>query len=334
MQEEREHMVTWKNIGTIMLVAALLCGCGGNAALTDSTALVENGQLTPVIPGNVSGNVAITGSSTVYPLTLRMARQFRDAGSAANVAVGVVGTGGGFRAFCGGGPVDIVNASREINAEEQAACQASGREPVAFQVGIDALSVVVASNNTFVRSLTFAQLEQIFTGQASRWSEVDPSFPNEPIAVYSPGADSGTFDFFVDEALNGNEEGLLAVPGAVFSEDDEELRRGIVANQYAIGYFGYAYYRTARGKLRAVGVDAGNGPVEPNVSSAVTGEYPLARPLFIYSSAATLREKPAVAAFVSYYLQYVDLQIDDVGYFPVTDTALAESRSALIGVLQ
>ncbi|KAB8333781.1 hypothetical protein SD80_011895 [Scytonema tolypothrichoides VB-61278] len=224
-----------------LLATALLSACGApNTSLTDSKALVANGQLTPVAPRLVAGEIAITGSSTVYPLTLRMVREFRNGGSKASFAVGSVGTGAGFRAFCGGLPVDIVDASRPIAAEERAACQAAGREPVAFQIGTDAMTVVVASANPFVQQLTFAQLRAIFTGQARHWSDVDPTFPNVPIQVHSPGQDSGTFDFFVDHVLDGDSEDLLTLPGAVFSEDDESLRRGIVDDPYAIGYFGFA----------------------------------------------------------------------------------------------
>jgi phosphate binding protein len=263
-----------------------------------------------------------------------MAREFRLAGSRADVSVGEVGTGGGFRAFCAGGLIDIVDASRPITAQEQADCRAKGREPVAFQIGTDALSVVVSSDNTFAQTLSFAQLKQIFSGQARRWSEVDSSFPDQPIAIFSPGKDSGTFDFFVGTVLGGDSKDLLALPGAVFSEDDEVLRQGIVDNPYAIGYFGYAYYRTSRGKLRALSLDAGSGPVAPGFATATTGSYPLSRPLFLYSSESILRKKPAAAAFISYYLAYVHLQIDDVGYFPATPTALAQSQASLVTVLQ
>ncbi len=328
-------MLTRRFAIVILLAAALLSACGGsNTPLTKSQALIVNGQLTPVTPRQVSGDIAITGSSTVYPLTLRMAREFELAGSPANITVGVVGTGGGFRAFCAGAPVDIVDASRPISDTEIAACQAAGREPVAFQIGTDALSVVVASSNTFAQQLSLAQLKQIFSGQARRWSEVDPSFPDQPIAVFSPGADSGTFDFFVGQVLAGESDDLLNIPGAVFSEDDEALRRGIVASPYAIGYFGYAYYRTSRGQLRALSLDAGAGPVAPAFATATSGVYPLARPLFLYSSQNILREKPAVAAFISYYLDFVDLQIDDVGYFPATAPALAQSQESLVKALQ
>jgi phosphate binding protein len=319
----------------LTLVALLVGACGSTPApLTDSTALVADGKLTPVIPERVRGTVLISGSSTVYPLTLRMARQFRDAGSDARVIVTSVGTGAGFRAFCGGAALDVVNASRPISEEEAATCRANGRDPLAFQVGTDALSVVVSAANPFVQQLSFEQLRRIFSGEARRWQEVDPGFPDAPIRIFSPGADSGTFDFFVGHVLDGNADVLRTLPGAVFSEDDEVLRRAITADPYAIGYFGYAYYRTARSKLRALEIDAGAGPIAPSQATAISGAYPLARPLFIYSSHNIVREKPTVAAFLSYYVQYVDLHIDDVGYFPAAAPTIAQSQATLVDTLQ
>jgi phosphate binding protein len=263
-----------------------------------------------------------------------MAREFHDAGSKAELIVGFTGTGGGFRAFCSGAPVDIVDASRPITAKEQAACQAIGRKPIGFQIGMDALAVVVSAANPFAKALTLAQLKQIYSGQAKTWAEIDPSFPATPIKIYSPGADSGTFDFFVEHVMGGNKQAVLELPGAVLSEDDDALKAGGIADPYAIGYFGYAYYKASRGKLRVLAIDKGNGPIEPGANTALNGTYPLARPLFIYTSSDLLRKKPVVAAFVSYYLRYVDLQIDDVGYFPSAPVAKESAETALISALQ
>ncbi len=327
-------MFTLRTGTLLLLVAALLSACGATPALTSSEALVVNGELAVFSPRTVTGPIAATGSSTVYPLTLRMAREFRNAGSPAEVGIGLTGTGAGFRAFCGGAPVDLVNASRAISDEETAACRAVGREPVGFQIGIDALVVVVPQTNTFLNSLSFEQLKQIFSGAVRTWAELDPSYPPVEIAIFSPGADSGTFDFFVEQVLDGDDQSLLNIPGLVTSEDDEALLKGIVANPYAIGYFGYAYYKAEPGRLRALAIDGGNGPVAPAQGTAQSGSYPLSRPLFIYSSQEILREKPQVAAFVSYYLQFVDLQIDDVGYFTASRATSAQARADLAALLQ
>lgn len=314
------------------LVALLLAGCAGQAA--PEVSLVAGDALAPVDATTITAPMEITGSSTVYPLTARMVEEVHQAGSPAQIDVKFTGTGGGFRSFCNGDPVDIVNASRPITDEESAACRAVGREPLGFQVGVDALAIVVPNQNTFVEALSFEQLAAIFSGQVRRWNELDAAYPDEPIAVFSPGEDSGTFDFFVDEVLGGDDSGLLALPGAVFSENDLELRSEIENNPFSIGYFGYAYYLEDAERLRALPVDGGGGPILPEQQTVTDKTYPLARPLFIYTSKETMEQVPSVAAFVSYYLQSVGDVVEDVGYFPVPDNTLGEAKRQLAAALQ
>lgn len=201
-------------------------------------------------------------------------------------------------------------------------------------MGIDALAVVVSNQNTFVEMLSFEQLAAIFSGQARRWREVDAAYPDAPISIFSPGVDSGTFDYFVEAVLDGDAAALPALPGAVLSENDTELLSGIEEDPYAIGYFGFAYYQGDTERLRAVALDAGPGPVEPGAASVGDGTYPLARPLFIYTDAQTLTQRPAVAAFVSYYLQSVGDVIADVGYFPVPEATLSAAQRDLVAAIQ
>lgn len=320
----------------VLMIALLLllAACGQATSGTSVTSLLAGEALAPVDPATVSGSIEITGSSTVYPLTARIVESFGLEGSPAEIDIKVTGTGGGLRSFCNGDEVDIVNASRPISAEEIAACQAVGRDTVGFQVGVDALAVVVNPQNRFVESLSFAQLASIFRGEATRWSQVDPSFPDAPIAVFSPGVDSGTFDYFVEEVLDGDGAPLAALPNAVLSEDDTELVRGIEEQPNAIGYFGYAYYQAEGDRLRAVAIDGGNGPVAPGEDSVTDGSYPLARPLFVYTSTQTLQEHPATAAFLSYYLQSVADVIGDVGYFPLPPDALGAAQRELVAALR
>ncbi|MFQ3661017.1 MAG: phosphate ABC transporter substrate-binding protein PstS family protein [Chloroflexaceae bacterium] len=314
---------------------AVLAGCVQQqvAPTPPALTLLSGETLAPVDPALVSGPLEITGSSTVYPLTARIAEEFHAEGSRSQIDVKVTGTGGGFRSFCNGDSVDIVNASRPISDQELAACRAIAREPVGFQVGVDALVVVVSRQNTFVEALSFADLVQIFSGRYRTWNEVNPAFPAEPIRIYSPGVDSGTFDFFVEKVL-GDRLLLPAVPGVVLSEDDVELVRGIEKDPYAIGYFGYAYYAGDVERLRALEIDAGNGPVAPGLESVSNGTYPLTRPLFIYTDTQTLQTNVAAAAFISYYLQHVDEVIRDVGYFAVSDTIADEAKRTLVATLQ
>ncbi|MBC8074615.1 MAG: substrate-binding domain-containing protein, partial [Chloroflexales bacterium] len=214
-----------------------------------------------------------------------------------------------------------------IEQEEIDACAAltPPRTPVEFRVGPDALAVVVSSENTFLTGLTLAQLGQIFNGEVKTWNEVDPSYPSEAIQLFSPGSDSGTYDYFVEVVLE-EDDTKLQTSGAQFSENDNVLVQGVEGSPNAIGYFGYAYFNANKGKLKALQIDT----VEPNETTAEDGTYPLSRPLFLYSDAAILKEKPQVAAFINFYLTSVNDEIVDVGYFPASEEALDEARQALL----
>ncbi|MBN2548111.1 MAG: substrate-binding domain-containing protein, partial [Anaerolineales bacterium] len=155
------------------------------------------------------------------------------------------------------------------------------------------------------------------------WSDVDPSWPAEPILRFSPGTDSGTFDFFVEEVLDKNKDALLNASNLQLSEDDNVLVQGVVGSPYAIGYFGFAYYQENKNQLIALSIDG----IAPTEETAESNEYPLARPLFIYSDAKIMQEKPQVAAFINFFLTFVNEEILDVGYFPA-------SAEALMGAMQ
>lgn len=290
-------------------------------------------------PEMVEGDVITAGSSTVFPLSERMAELFQDEGFAGSVTVDSIGSGAGFERFCKSGETDIANASRAIKDSEVELCAAIGREPIEFRVGTDALAVVVSAENDFLTNLTKEQLGKIFIGEYTTWNQIDPSFPAEAIQVYSPGSDSGTFDYFVEAVvapltLNADgkadtklgEEALLGLKGAQFSEDDNVLVQGIEGSPYAIGYFGYAYYAEEAGRLKAVAVEG----VEPNQENVDNGTYPLARPLFIYSDAAIMAAKPQVAAFIYFYLTNVNDNIIDVGYFPAPAADLESAMEAFM----
>jgi phosphate transport system substrate-binding protein len=291
-------------------------------------------------PDAVTGDVITAGSSTVFPLSERMAELFQQEGYTGNITVDSIGSGAGFERFCKTGETDISNASRAIKDAEIENCKAlsPARTPIEFRVGTDALTVVVSAENDFVIALSKEQLGKIFTGQITKWNEVDAAYPAETILVYGPGADSGTFDYFneaVVAPLYLNADGkadtkagkaaLLAAPGAQFSEDDNVLVQGVEGSKYAIGYFGFAYFSENAGKLKAVAVEG----VEPSQATVDDGTYPISRPLFLYSDATILKEKPQVAAFIYFYLSNVDKEISDVGYFPAPDKDLQASMDAL-----
>ena len=296
------------------------------AATEAATEEVVEDPMAMYAPDMVEGDVITAGSSTVFPLSERMAELFQDEGFIGSVTVDSIGSGAGFERFCTTGETDIANGSRPIRATEIEACQAIGREPIEFRVGTDALAVGVSSENDFLTALSLEQLGQIYSGAVTTWDQVDPSYPAEAIQVYSPGSDSGTFDYFVEEVMEdfGGEEAILGLEGIQLSEDDNVLVQGIEGSPYAIGYFGYAYYAEEAGRLKALAVEG----VDPNQENVDNGTYPLARPLFIYSDATIMAEKPQVAAFIYFYLTNVNDNILDVGYFPAPAADLEASLEA------
>jgi phosphate transport system substrate-binding protein len=293
------------------------------AAVTDRpTQAASAGDLPLVDPLAVSGDIRTAGSSTVFPLTERMANRFRDEGFAGNITVDSIGTGAGFERFCAA-ESDIANASRPIDEDEIAACQANGREPLEFRVGTDALAIVVSPENDWVTEVTAEQLAQLF-GAAATWSDVNPDWPAEPIGRFIPGTDSGTFDYFVEEIFDEDQAPILSAANLQMSEDDSVLVEGVANSPYGIGFFGYAYYAENAGALKVLAVDG----VLPSQENVTNTSYPLARPLFIYSTADIMRDKPQVAAFINFYLSYVNEEIVDVGYFPAGDADLLAAKES------
>jgi phosphate transport system substrate-binding protein len=259
-----------------------------------------------------------------------MKQRFEEEGFSGNLTIDSVGSGAGFERFCVNGETDVANASRGIKDSEVESCAAlsPARAPIEFQVGIDALAIVVSSENDFATDVTLEELAAIYS-TATNWSDVRPEWPNEPILRFSPGTDSGTFDFFVEVVMtpaNGDdaaagEAAILDSEGIQLSEDDNVLVQGVQGSPYAVGYFGFAYYQENQGSLKALSV---NG-VEPNAETAESGDYPLSRPLFIYSDASIMQAKPQVAAFIYFYLTSVNDEIVDVGYFPASEAALDQA---------
>lgn len=307
---------------------------------TATTAPIED-PMAMYMPDAVSGDIVTAGSSTVFPLSERMKQRFEEEGFTGNLTIDSIGSGAGIERFCVAGETDIANASRAMKDTEVESCTGIGRTVAEFQVGIDALAVVVSAENNFVTDVTKAELAQIFS-TATNWSDVRPEWPAEPIQRFSPGTDSGTFDYFV-EAIMGpanlnaegkadlakGEEAILNAANIQLSEDDNVLVQGVEGSPYAIGYFGYAYYKENASSLKALSVEG----IAPSAETAESGEYPISRPLFIYSSTEIMKEKPQVAAFIHFYLENVGDEILNVGYFPVSDAKLQEGLDAWLAVV-
>jgi phosphate transport system substrate-binding protein len=301
---------------TVVLVALLALAVTGVQAQDHLPAF----ELPEVDPLAESGDIIIAGSSTVFPVTERMADLFNQDGFSGTMTVDSVGTGAGFERFCVNAETDISNASRPINQEEVDACATNNRTPLPFYIGIDALAIAVNAENDFLDNLTLEQLAQVFsTGTGGTWADINPDWPAEPIQLFSPGTDSGTFDYFVEAVFDEDTEPILNAPGIQLSEDDNVLVQGVLGSPYAIGYFGFAYYQENQDTLRAVAIEG----VEPSVETGSSGAYPLSRPLFIYSDATIMQEKPQVAAFINYYITNVGAQLGtgegQIGYIPVPE---------------
>jgi phosphate transport system substrate-binding protein len=153
---------------------------------------------------------------------------------------------------------------------------------------------------------------------------VRADWPAEPIQRFIPGTDSGTYDYFVEEVFDENQEPILSADNLQLSEDDNVLVQGIEGSPYAIGFFGYAYYAENQGQLKILSI---NG-VEANAANVDNNSYPLARPLFIYGDATIMADKPQVAAYINYFLSNVNDVIVGVGYFPASEDALTAAKGA------
>lgn len=295
------------------LLIAALSACGGR----------EGGDGT-----GLTGMVRIDGSSTVFPVTEAMAEEFQIENRGVRVTVGISGTGGGFKKFCNG-ETDISDASRPIKDSEREMCAANGIEPIQVTVAFDGLAVMVNPRNDFASCMTVDELKRIWEpgSTISRWSEVRDGWPDKEIKLYGPGTDSGTFDYFT-EAIVGEED--ASRPDFTASEDDNVLVQGVAGDQFALGYFGYAYYAENTDKLKLVAIDDGHGCVAPSPETVQGGEYtPLSRPLFIYLNRTAL-DRPEVKAFVRYYLTNAPEFVPQVGYVPLS----AERYQARLSEIQ
>lgn len=326
-------------LGAVAGISLIAVACGGDdddagATATQGTAPATTAARNPGEGndfGSLSGQVRVDGSSTVYPIAQAAAEEFALAAQGVQVTVAFSGTGGGFEKFCRG-ETQVSNASRPIKESEAEACRANGIEPVELQVAIDALTVVVHPDNDWAKCMTTEQLALAFKdGGAQRWSDIDPSWPDEKITFYYPGADSGTFDYFVEVIESVDDSNSHRSDGTP-SEDDNVLAQGVQSDRYAIGYFGFAYYQEAGDRLNAVAIDhEGAGCVAPTLENALEGKYvPLSRPIFMYSGEGILQERPEVLGFLRFTLENSDELVRDVGYVPMSD----DTRNAQLAKLE
>jgi phosphate transport system substrate-binding protein len=271
--------------------------------------------------------IKMDGSSTVFPIAEAVAEEFQISKKGkVRVTVGIAGTGGGFKRFCRG-ETDISDASRPILKEEMETCAAAGIKYLELPIAFDALTVVVNPQNTWVKSLNVADLKKMWEpaaqGRVTKWNQVRSDWPAQPLMLFGPGADSGTFDYFT-EAVNGKAKASRGDYTA--SEDDNVLVQGVENNKNAIGYFGYAYYIAHKDKMRAVTIVNPKGKeVGPSIEAVNDGSYaPLSRPLFIYVR-DTAAKRAEVAEFIKFFLGEGAQLVKEVGYVPLPEQAYKQA---------
>lgn len=311
-----------KSIATLAL-SLLALSIAGAASMQTSDADLRK----------LTGQIKVDGSSTVYPITEAVAEDFQAEAPKTRLTVGISGTGGGFKRFCAG-EIDISNASRPISKTEAENAKANKIEFIELPIAFDGLTVVVNPANTWVTQMNVDQLKKIFNADspAKKWSDVNPAWPSETIKVFSPGTDSGSFDYFKEVTVG--KDGKIRSDLSV-SEDDNVLVTGVAGDKNAIGYFGFAYFTENASKLKLVPIDGGKGAITPNGMTIEDGTYsPFSRPLFIYVNAKSA-ERPEIAAFVNYYLANTAKLSKQVGYTPLpaamNDRVTANWKSKKLG---
>lgn len=318
MKPLKNRILTFALIGALSIVG--LTGCSQPTATSaDATPTAEEAKLT--------GEIKIDGSSTVFPITEAIAEEFLAAHPDVKVPVGVSGTGGGFKKWIAK-ETDINDASRQIKEQEATDAKAAGIEFVEVKVAFDGLSVLVNPENTWVESMTVEELKKIWAPDSTvkTWKDVRPEWPADPIKLYAPGTDSGTFDYFT-EVINGKSGAIR--PDFTASEDDNVLVQGIAGDKNALGFFGFAYYEENQDKLKLVSVDNGKGPVAPTFDTIKDGSYaPLSRPLFMYINKEALA-RPEVKTFMTFYLENAKDLVKEVGYVALPDDQYEAGLSAV-----
>jgi len=279
----------------------------------------------------LSGTVSIDGSSTVFPISEAVAEEFRSHSPNVQVPVGLSGTGGGFQKFLRG-EIDIAAASRPIKESELKLAREKSIEFVELAVAFDGLSVVVNPKNSWCSTMTVEELKRVWEpgaqNKVTRWRQIRPDWPDKEIHLFGAGTDSGTYDYFTS-AVVGKEGASRGDFTA--SEDDNVLVQGVAADEFALGFFGYAYYEENKTRVKLVAIDDGNpvngdGPILPSPETIAGATYqPLSRPLFIYV-AKKAAERPEVLQFVEFYLQEAPKLVREVGYVPLPDATYALVR--------
>jgi phosphate transport system substrate-binding protein len=312
-------------VATCGALAFGVAACGGDDDGPESAG--SNGESAE--SQDLSGQIRIDGSSTVQPVAEAASELFQEEAPNIRITVGGIGTGDGFARFCRG-ELTIADASRAIEDDEIEACEMGGIEPVQVQVGIDGLSVVANQDLEIPEDcITTEQLTELLApnSEITNYSELGAGFPDQEVAFFTPGTESGTYDYFTEEVLDTDAE--QRTEGVQTSADDNQIVTGISGTRGALGYVGFAFAEASADQLKVIAVDSGEGCVEPSIEMIADGSYtPLSRPLFMYPSTETIQQ-PEVQAFIQFILDNNERVNEAAGYIPLTDELIEESSAAL-----
>lgn len=327
------HIRRWRFLVLLAAIVVIVAACGGD---DDDGGSTESGD------GN-GNTIAISGSSTVQPISAAVGERFSDANPDVAVSVDGPGTGDGFQLFCSG-ETDISNASRAIKDEEVQSCSDAGIDYIELQVAIDGISVLTSPTNDAVSCLTFGDMYALVGPESigfDTWAAANDlaaevggtgGFPDAPLAVTAPGEESGTYDTFVEFVIDGiaeerGEDGV-ARPDYVASPNDNVIIEGIEGSDSSFGWVGFAFYLENQDRVKAIEVDGGDGCVGPTAETIADGSYPLSRPLFIYVNEQRMSDKPVLREFVEFYLSDEGLaSVAETGYVELAD--YSQQRAAI-----
>jgi len=276
---------------------------------------------------NLEGQIAIDGSSTVQPFAEAAAELFQEEAPNVRITVGGLGTGDGFERFCNG-EIQISNASRPIDDAERQACEGTNVRFSEVQVANDGIAVVTHPALE-IDCFTTQQLKRLLrpNSRINNYSELGDDFPDQEATFFTPGEESGTFDFFTEVLLETDAE--QRTENVQTSANDNQLLTRIEGTEGALGYVGFSYAQEAGDEVNVVEVDAGNGCVAPSLERIQNGTYqPLARPIFMYSSLQAL-ERPEVRAFMDFTLRNHQRIAEAARIVPMTDEQAQEAMSNL-----
>lgn len=312
----------FKRTSVVLAISSLMV-LGACTSQQQETTNAQEGSEDGVAVEQLEGEIAIDGSSTVFPLMEAVSEEYTVEQPGVRALVGVSGTGGGFKRFVVG-ETDLSNASRPIKEEEAALAKENGIEYIELELAYDGICVVINKDNDFVDYLTVEELQKMWVEGSSieTWADVREGWPEEEIEFFSPGRDSGTFDYWNEVILDDQD----IRKDAQLSEDDNVLVNGVAGSKNGIAFFGYAYYMENQDKLKVVPIDNGAGPVEPTESTINSGEYvPLSRPLFTYVNVESLK-RPEVLDYVTFMNEHVGELALEVGYINLPQEKYEENK--------